>query len=327
MLASLLNDVYSTYFGERVGIYGWADRETLPDLRMTPPVTSCDVKRELDVNFFCFFSPTGYRHPNAKPVNIQFKGSGMDLEAQIEEISSSAKFGDLIEYTSPMGFSHWAVYDDDGHVIHFALAGYLRYLLGHFMVTSCTLWIISGSVSALLGSPSVEVGSDVDGEPGVNDGLAWQLDRGGPADVQHPHLHPIAAPGARRHPAGHHHHPPNAAGRDQGRQRRPNPDRQRPARVRAVLARGDAAAMPRPGGRGARLQCLVVQLRALCHLRAIRKIRLQPDSHQFYKRGDQVCHKSVPGHCRRQSRRRQRRPIILVGGHIRQLNSCQQFEK
>nr|XP_061806334.1 phospholipase A and acyltransferase 2-like [Nerophis lumbriciformis] len=53
----------------------------------------------------------------------------MDLEAQIEEISSSAKFGDLIEYTSPMGFSHWAVYDDDGHVIHFALAeeGQLMY--------------------------------------------------------------------------------------------------------------------------------------------------------------------------------------------------------
>ncbi|XP_061668273.1 phospholipase A and acyltransferase 2-like [Syngnathoides biaculeatus] len=46
----------------------------------------------------------------------------MDLEAQIEEIASSAKFGDLIEFSYPIGYSHWGVYDEDGHVIHFAVA-------------------------------------------------------------------------------------------------------------------------------------------------------------------------------------------------------------
>ncbi|XP_077443990.1 phospholipase A and acyltransferase 2-like [Stigmatopora argus] len=46
----------------------------------------------------------------------------MDLEAQLEEIASSAKFGDLIEFSYPIGYSHWGVYDDDGHVIHFAVA-------------------------------------------------------------------------------------------------------------------------------------------------------------------------------------------------------------
>ncbi|XP_057678071.1 phospholipase A and acyltransferase 2-like [Corythoichthys intestinalis] len=53
----------------------------------------------------------------------------MDLEAQIEEISSSAKFGDLIEFSYPIGYSHWGVYDEDGHVIHFAVAeeGQLMY--------------------------------------------------------------------------------------------------------------------------------------------------------------------------------------------------------
>ncbi|XP_077367396.1 phospholipase A and acyltransferase 2-like [Festucalex cinctus] len=46
----------------------------------------------------------------------------MDLEAQIEEIASTAKFGDLIEFSYPIGYSHWGVYDEDGHVIHFAVA-------------------------------------------------------------------------------------------------------------------------------------------------------------------------------------------------------------
>ncbi|XP_037099813.1 phospholipase A and acyltransferase 2-like isoform X1 [Syngnathus acus] len=46
----------------------------------------------------------------------------MDLEAQIEEIAARAEFGDLIEFSYPIGYSHWGVYDDDGHVIHFAVA-------------------------------------------------------------------------------------------------------------------------------------------------------------------------------------------------------------
>lgn len=36
---------------------------------------------------------------------------------------STAKFGDLIEFSYPIGYSHWGVYDEDGHVIHFAVAG------------------------------------------------------------------------------------------------------------------------------------------------------------------------------------------------------------
>ncbi|XP_029911747.1 phospholipase A and acyltransferase 2 [Myripristis murdjan] len=46
----------------------------------------------------------------------------MDYQEQIDEIVSTAKFGDLIEFSYPIGYSHWGVYDDDGHVIHFAVA-------------------------------------------------------------------------------------------------------------------------------------------------------------------------------------------------------------
>ncbi|XP_071379580.1 phospholipase A and acyltransferase 2-like [Centroberyx affinis] len=46
----------------------------------------------------------------------------MDYQEQIEEIISTAKFGDLIEFSYPIGYSHWGVYDEDGHVIHFAVA-------------------------------------------------------------------------------------------------------------------------------------------------------------------------------------------------------------
>ncbi|XP_054617990.1 phospholipase A and acyltransferase 2-like [Dunckerocampus dactyliophorus] len=49
----------------------------------------------------------------------------MDLEtqkAQIEEIVSTAKLGDLIEFSYPIGYSHWGVYHEDGHVVHFAVA-------------------------------------------------------------------------------------------------------------------------------------------------------------------------------------------------------------
>ncbi|XP_068610108.1 phospholipase A and acyltransferase 2-like [Brachionichthys hirsutus] len=40
----------------------------------------------------------------------------------MEERVSTAKFGDLIEFAYPIGYSHWAVYDEDGHVFHFAIA-------------------------------------------------------------------------------------------------------------------------------------------------------------------------------------------------------------
>ena len=36
---------------------------------------------------------------------------------------STAQFGDLIEFIYPIGYSHWGVYDEDGYVIHFAVAG------------------------------------------------------------------------------------------------------------------------------------------------------------------------------------------------------------
>lgn len=45
------------------------------------------------------------------------------LPFQLQTILSSAQFGDLIEFSYPIGYSHWAVYDEDGHVIHFAVAG------------------------------------------------------------------------------------------------------------------------------------------------------------------------------------------------------------
>lgn len=45
------------------------------------------------------------------------------LPLQLDSIVSSAKFGDLIEFSYPVGYSHWAVYDQDGYVIHFAVAG------------------------------------------------------------------------------------------------------------------------------------------------------------------------------------------------------------
>ncbi|KAG9278557.1 HRAS-like suppressor 2, partial [Astyanax mexicanus] len=31
------------------------------------------------------------------------------------------RFGDLIEFSYPIGFSHWGVYEGDGHVVHFAV--------------------------------------------------------------------------------------------------------------------------------------------------------------------------------------------------------------
>lgn len=46
----------------------------------------------------------------------------MDHQSQIEEIVSTAQFGDLIEFAYPIGYSHWGVYDEDGFVVHFAVA-------------------------------------------------------------------------------------------------------------------------------------------------------------------------------------------------------------
>ncbi|XP_070696444.1 phospholipase A and acyltransferase 2 [Pempheris klunzingeri] len=46
----------------------------------------------------------------------------MDYEEQVAHIVSTAKFGDLIEFSYPIGYSHWGVYDEDGYVIHFAVA-------------------------------------------------------------------------------------------------------------------------------------------------------------------------------------------------------------
>lgn len=42
---------------------------------------------------------------------------------QLDHIVASAQFGDLIEFSYPVGYSHWAVYQEDGHVMHFAVAG------------------------------------------------------------------------------------------------------------------------------------------------------------------------------------------------------------
>ncbi|XP_034029020.1 uncharacterized protein LOC117512896 [Thalassophryne amazonica] len=46
----------------------------------------------------------------------------MDYHEQVDEIVSTAEFGDLIEFSYPVGFSHWGVYDGDGCVVHFAVA-------------------------------------------------------------------------------------------------------------------------------------------------------------------------------------------------------------
>ncbi|XP_028309748.1 retinoic acid receptor responder protein 3-like [Gouania willdenowi] len=46
----------------------------------------------------------------------------MDYDEQLKEIESTAKFGDLIEFSYPIGYSHWALYDEDGYVVHFAVA-------------------------------------------------------------------------------------------------------------------------------------------------------------------------------------------------------------
>ncbi|XP_029974831.1 phospholipase A and acyltransferase 4-like [Salarias fasciatus] len=46
----------------------------------------------------------------------------MDYQEQVREVVSAARFGDLIEFSYPIGYSHWGVYDEDGFVIHFAVS-------------------------------------------------------------------------------------------------------------------------------------------------------------------------------------------------------------
>ncbi|KTF84374.1 hypothetical protein cypCar_00035272 [Cyprinus carpio] len=46
----------------------------------------------------------------------------MDYKEQVEQVVSTAQFGDLIEFSYPIGYAHWGVYDGDGYVIHFGVA-------------------------------------------------------------------------------------------------------------------------------------------------------------------------------------------------------------
>ncbi|XP_012689957.2 phospholipase A and acyltransferase 2-like [Clupea harengus] len=46
----------------------------------------------------------------------------MEYHQQIQYIVDNGRFGDLIEFSFPVGFSHWGVYDGEGHVTHFAVA-------------------------------------------------------------------------------------------------------------------------------------------------------------------------------------------------------------
>ncbi|KAI5092971.1 hypothetical protein C0J45_17362 [Silurus meridionalis] len=46
----------------------------------------------------------------------------MACSAQIKDIIACGKLGDLIEFSYPIGFSHWGVYVGTGRVVHFAVA-------------------------------------------------------------------------------------------------------------------------------------------------------------------------------------------------------------
>ncbi|XP_066566042.1 phospholipase A and acyltransferase 2 isoform X2 [Amia ocellicauda] len=46
----------------------------------------------------------------------------MDYTEQVSQVISTARFGDLIEFSYPVGYSHWGVYDEDGYILHFAVA-------------------------------------------------------------------------------------------------------------------------------------------------------------------------------------------------------------
>lgn len=45
---------------------------------------------------------------------------------QVQQVVSMAAFGDLIEFSYPIGYSHWGVYAGEGHVVHFAVAGEIK---------------------------------------------------------------------------------------------------------------------------------------------------------------------------------------------------------
>lgn len=56
-------------------------------------------------------------------VHIVICANAFVYQTQVKNIVSTAKFGDLIEFSYPIGYSHWAVYDEGGYIIHFAVAG------------------------------------------------------------------------------------------------------------------------------------------------------------------------------------------------------------
>lgn len=56
-------------------------------------------------------------------VHLPVPSTSIKNSVQVAEIEASAQFGDLIEFAYPVGYSHWGVYDGDGYVIHFAVAG------------------------------------------------------------------------------------------------------------------------------------------------------------------------------------------------------------
>ncbi|KAK1801458.1 hypothetical protein P4O66_022719 [Electrophorus voltai] len=43
-------------------------------------------------------------------------------DVQVAELSNTAQFGDLIEFSYAIGYSHWGVYNEYGYIIHFAVA-------------------------------------------------------------------------------------------------------------------------------------------------------------------------------------------------------------
>ncbi|XP_061114668.1 phospholipase A and acyltransferase 4 [Conger conger] len=61
----------------------------------------------------------------------------MDYKQQAEDLASVAQFGDLVEFSYPIGYSHWGVYDGDGHVVHFGVAdeGHLKKMFRNSLQT------------------------------------------------------------------------------------------------------------------------------------------------------------------------------------------------
>lgn len=65
---------------------------------------------------------------------------------------STAKFGDLIEFSYPIGYSHWGVYDEDGFVIHFAVADQGQ-LMNNIRTSLQTIFPVCGDL--LLGETKI----------------------------------------------------------------------------------------------------------------------------------------------------------------------------